>query len=43
MNIIHNYHVYKYDTGGSHDLHVSGYMSQVILYLYIKTVFYIWA
>ena len=23
MNINHNYHVYKYDTRGSHDLHVS--------------------
>jgi len=24
MNTKHNYHVYKYDTRGSHDPHVSG-------------------
>ena len=24
MNIKHNYHVHKYDTRGSHDIHVSG-------------------
>ena len=24
INIEHNYHVHKYDTRGSHDLHVSG-------------------
>ena len=35
MNIKCNCHVYKYDTGGSHDLHVSGCMT----YLYQNGVF----